>query len=273
MGTNLPIFPCQKPQRWAGTGWRWSGKVSLSPGGPPNQRGEGLAAPLSIPSPVPCPWQARCHQVNMGWIHQPHCWLNPLAYKLYKGFPSRLLRQRRGRQVEEKTDLRGVSAGVFLPSQPPLGISWCTGGISELISSGSTTTTCLRQPDAPAQPCDFVPRLDNGEWRTLVKLLNCTLHGRRVQEQSFSSLAEGHLSSSDGPWKLFSSALARHPLLLPDLCSLAAPGSFGALLCSWLLLGSQRILYVHKIFISLWRLQIKSKDHKTVHRRSEQRSP
>ncbi|EOB04534.1 hypothetical protein Anapl_09266 [Anas platyrhynchos] len=171
-GAGIAVKLVKKPQRWAGTGWRWSGKVSLSPGGPPNQRGEGLAAPLSIPSPVPCPWQARCHQVNMGWIHQPHCWLNPLAYKLYKGFPSRLLPQRGGRQVEEKTDLRGVSAGVFLPSQPPLGISWCTGGISELISGGSTTTTCLSQPDAPAQPCDFVPRLDNGEWRTLEKTLH-----------------------------------------------------------------------------------------------------
>lgn len=146
MGTNLPIFSYQQPQGGAGMGWRWSGKLSLSPGGPPNQRGEGLAAPLSIPSPVPCPWQARCHQVNMGWIHQPHCWLNPLAYKLYKGFLSRLLPQRGRRQVEEKTDLRGVSAGVFLPSQPPLAFP------GALEVSQSSSPVAAQPPRVSASP-------------------------------------------------------------------------------------------------------------------------
>lgn len=51
----------------------------------------------------------------------------------------------------------------------------------------------------------------------------------------------------------------------------SAPGSFGVLLCSQRL-RSQQILCIYKIFIRLQRPRIKTKDHKNIHRRLDQKS-
>lgn len=76
---------------------------------------------------------------------------------LHKGFLSRLLplTKQRGEAGMRENKLRGVSADAFLLSQNPLGISWCTEDISELISTGSTNTMCLCKPDTRAQLCDI----------------------------------------------------------------------------------------------------------------------
>lgn len=84
---------------------------------------------------------------------------------------------REERQAEEK--LKRLSTHAFLLSQNPLGISWCAEDISEFISSGSTNTMCLSEPDTHARLRDIgvAPLLDNSEQQAWVPTLLSRLSG------------------------------------------------------------------------------------------------
>lgn len=94
---------------------------------------------------------------------------------------------------------------------------------------------------------------------------------RSVQKQLLLLPIEDHLSKNQQALEAVPLTPSTHPLLLSGHGSPQCQALLGALPCSQLL-RSQRILCIYKIFIRLQRPRIKTKGHKNIHRRLDQKS-